>query len=88
MVGSVIRFVGTTTRLIRILLVAIVLFAVALVLERSGDAPTVSKADIPAFKVIKHTDNHAGNSEQHAKHCTDGKGRDGEKNKHCRPASG
>lgn len=79
---------GTTARFVRILLVAVVLVAVGLVLERSADAPTVSKADIPAFKVIKHTDNHAGRSEQHTKHCTDGKGMDGVKNKHCRPASG
>ena len=80
--------IGTATRFVRVLVVVIALMAVALFLERSSNAPTVSKADVPAFKVIKHTTNHAGNSEQHEKHCTDGKGMDGEKNPHCRPASG
>ena len=51
----------------------------------------VAPADGPRTSVIDvdlKSHNDAGASAQHEKHCTDGKGKDGEKNKHCRPVSG
>lgn len=44
-------------------------------------------AAAPTTTVIK-TVNQAGSSEEHLRHCTDGKGADAEKNKHCRDVSG
>jgi hypothetical protein len=76
------------TGLVRILVVTVALVAFGLLLEHSASAPTITKVQAPAFQTVANTSNQAGKSEQHAKHCNDGKGKDGEKNKHCRPASG
>ena len=59
-------------------------FGGLLALEYTG-----SSASTPPTTVIDSVNQaEAGQSAEHTRHCTDGKGMDAEKNKHCRDVSG
>jgi hypothetical protein len=70
------------------------LFGGGIALEQSARAPRISETPAPAFQTIgnekaskadgkKADDKGDKKNDGRPAHCDDGKGRDGEKNKHC-----
>lgn len=82
-----------TRTLVRLLWAAVLAGALALgatSFEQSDSAPTMPTSTSPAFQPLGSVKAQADVSKSqadHTRHCTDGKGRDGEKNKHCRAMS-
>ena len=76
------------TRWIVALVVAVMLLmALLLTLERGDTNPSLEPTAHKSGHPAKADNSQGSRGKGHAKHCNDGKGRDDEKNKHCRPHS-
>lgn len=76
----------TTVRILWAVVIVSALLFVAAFMERSDAAPKMPVEVTPVFQPIGA--NSQGAQHRNLSHCTDGRGKDGVKNKHCRAASG
>jgi hypothetical protein len=83
-----------TRTLVRLLWAAVLAAALALgatSFEQTDSGPRMPTSVSPAFEPLGSVKAQGGESKSqgnHTKHCTDGKGSDDVKNKHCRAMSG